>query len=146
MKILWAHGPSTVADVREHLEDKLDYTTVSTVLRTLEDKTHVDHKKEGKAHRYHVAVAENAARQMALTLLVDRLFGGSAELLLSHLVADCNLSATEVNRLRALMDISLPVCLGADAIGEIVGGVAAAQAVSAGRESTAFQRSDCRTR
>ena len=35
--------------------------------------------------------------------MVDRVFGGSAELLLTHLVEDRKLSADEIKRLRALM-------------------------------------------
>jgi predicted transcriptional regulator len=107
MKVLWAHGPSTVAEVREHLEDDLAYTTVLTVLRTLEAKAHVGHKEEGKAHRYYAKVAENAARRTALTRVLDRVFGGSTELLLTHLVADRNLSEKEVKRLRELINSHL---------------------------------------
>ena len=47
MAVLWDRGPSTVAEVREHLEDALAYTTVLTVLRTLETKGFVSHEEEG---------------------------------------------------------------------------------------------------
>jgi predicted transcriptional regulator len=104
MQVLWRKGPSTVAEVRAALEDDLAYTTVLTVLRTLEDKDHVGHRGEGKAHRYFAKVAETEARQSALDRLLDRVFGGSAELLLTHLVNDRDLSAKELKRLRALVD------------------------------------------
>lgn len=104
MRVLWRHGPATVAEVREALEDDLAYTTVLTVLRTLEEKGHVGHREEGKAHRYVAKVEEQAARRTALSRVVDRVFGGSAELLLTQLVADRKLSAAELKRLRELMD------------------------------------------
>jgi len=104
MDVLWRQGPATVAEVRERLSDPLAYTTVLTVLRTLEEKTYVGHREEGKAHRYFAKVAEQTARRSALTRVLDRVFGGSTELLFTHLVADRNLSSTEVKRLRALMD------------------------------------------
>jgi predicted transcriptional regulator len=104
MKVLWDRGASTVAEVREHLGEHLAYTTVLTMLRTLEAKGHVDHEEEGKAHRYRATVTETAARGSALSKLVDRVFGGSAELLLTHLVKDRKLSAAEVKRLRAVID------------------------------------------
>ena len=104
MKVLWAHGPATVAEVREHLDVDLAYTTVLTVLRTLEEKGYVGHREEGKAHRYRAKVAEHAAQRKALARVLDRVFGGSAELLLTHLVADRDLSPAELKRLRALMD------------------------------------------
>jgi predicted transcriptional regulator len=52
MQVLWDHGPSVVADVRSRLTDKLAYTTVLTVLRTLEAKGYVGHEEEGRQHRY----------------------------------------------------------------------------------------------
>src|SRR6187401_2117234 len=104
MSVLWELGPSTVAEVRARLEDDLAYTTVLTVLRVLEDKGHVGHEEIGKDHRYFAKVEAEAARQTALARIVDRVFGGSAELLLTHLVSDRKLSAAEAARLRALID------------------------------------------
>lgn len=92
-----------MAEVREQLDSDLAYTTVLTILRTLEGKGHVDHEEEGKAHRYRATVSEGAARTSALGKLVDRVFGGSAELLMTQLVEDRRLSAAEVKRLTALM-------------------------------------------
>jgi predicted transcriptional regulator len=103
MKVLWERGASTVAEVREHLDSELAYTTVLTILRTLEAKGHIDHEEEGKAHRYRATVSEGAARTSALAKLVDRVFGGSAELLMTQLVEDRRLSAAEVKRLTTLM-------------------------------------------
>ena len=41
MQVLWNQGPSVVNDVQKHLSDRLAYTTVLTVLRTLEAKGYV---------------------------------------------------------------------------------------------------------
>jgi predicted transcriptional regulator len=108
MTVLWNLGPATVAEVREQLADDLAYTTVLTVLRTLEDKGHIGHREEGKAHRYFAKVDAQAARKTALSTLVDRVFGGSAELLLTHLVSDRKLSAAELARLRDIVDRQAP--------------------------------------
>jgi BlaI family penicillinase repressor len=107
MAVLWELGSATVAEVRERLEDELAYTTVLTVLRTLEDKGHVGHREEGKAHRYVPLVARQAAGRSALSRLVDKIFGGSHELLLTQLVSDKGLSREELERLRAVMDARL---------------------------------------
>lgn len=106
MEVLWDRGPSTVAEVREALPDDLAYTTVLTMLRTLETKGFVEHAGEGRAHRYSALVERDAARQSALRDLSRKLFKGSASLLLTHLVSDNKLSATEVRRIRALLDES----------------------------------------
>src|SRR5271157_4764117 len=92
MQLLWDHGPSLVAQVRARLSDELAYTTVLTILRTLEAKGYVGHDEEGRGHRYFAAVQERAARKSALRHLTGKLFKGSAELLFAQLVSDRKLS------------------------------------------------------
>ena len=65
MEVLWDHGPSTVNEVKERVPDDLAYTTVLTILRTLEAKGYVTHDAEGKAHRYSALIERDAARQCA---------------------------------------------------------------------------------
>jgi predicted transcriptional regulator len=104
MSVLWDLGSATVAEVRERLSDELAYTTVLTVLRTLEQKGHVGHTGEGRAHRYHPLVKRAAAGRSALRRLVEKVFDGSPELLMTQLVSDKNLSDEELRRLRRLVD------------------------------------------
>jgi predicted transcriptional regulator len=104
MAVLWDHGPSTVADVRDRIADHLAYTTVLTILRTLEEKGHVAHAEEGRAYRYRALVERGEARVSALDRLRTKLFSGSTELLLAHLVADQELSDKELERIRMLLD------------------------------------------
>jgi len=103
MQILWDHGPSVVSEVRAHLHDQLAYTTVLTVLRTLETKGYVAHEEEGRGHRYHALIEQQAARKSALQHLTSKLFKGSTELLFAQLVSDRKLSADEVARMRKLL-------------------------------------------
>src|SRR5215471_4789932 len=103
MRVLWDHGPSVVNEVKEHLADELAYTTVLTILRTLEQKGYVKHGEEGRVHRYFAAVKEQAARKSALQHLTGKLFKGSAELLFTHLVSDQKLSKEQIRRMRELL-------------------------------------------
>ena len=103
MRVLWDRGPSVVNEVKDHLADELAYTTVLTILRTLEQKGYVKHEEEGRVHRYFAAVKEDAARRSALQHLTGKLFKGSAELLFTHLVADRKLSKDQVKRMRDLL-------------------------------------------
>ncbi len=104
MGVLWDRGGGTVAEVRERLSDELAYTTVLTVLRTLEDKGYVGHVEEGKAYRYHPLVERQAAGSSVLRRMMRKLFKDSPELLLTHLVSDRRLSEDELRRMRALLD------------------------------------------
>lgn len=103
MTVLWDRGPSTVAEVRRALDDELAYTTVLTVLRILEEKGHVGHTTEGRAHRYRPLVEREAAGGSALRRLTERLFSGSPELLLTRLVEDEDLTEEELRRMRDLL-------------------------------------------
>jgi BlaI family transcriptional regulator, penicillinase repressor len=104
MAVLWARGSGTVAEVRELLGDPLAYTTVLTVLRTLEEKRFVGHEEEGKAHRYRPLVARERAGRSALSRMIEKLFEGSPELLVTQLVSDRRLSAEEIRRLKRILD------------------------------------------
>ena len=104
MHVLWERGPSLVAEVQAALKDELAYTTVLTILRTLEGKGYVGHEQEGRGHRYFAAVKQQAAQQSALRHLTGKLFKGSAELLFTHLVSDRKLSARQIRAMRALLE------------------------------------------
>lgn len=104
MAVLWDRGSATVAEVRERLSDDLAYTTVLSVLRTLDEKGHVGHRGEGKAHRYFPLVERRVAGRSALARLIDTMFNGSPELLLTQLVSDRDLTEEQIKRLRRLMD------------------------------------------
>ena len=103
MQVLWDHGPCVVAEVRAHLSDALAYTTVLTILRTLEAKGYVHHAEEGRGHRYFAKVQQQAARKSALKHLTDKLFKGSTELLFTHLVADQKLTKKQIERMREML-------------------------------------------
>jgi predicted transcriptional regulator len=103
MQVLWEHGPSVVTEVRDRLSDPLAYTTVLTILRTLEAKGYVGHQEEKRVHRYFAAVKQQAAQKSALQHLTHKLFNGSAELLFTHLVADQKLTPEQLRRMRKLL-------------------------------------------
>ena len=108
MQVLWDHVASVVNEVKEKLHDELAYTTVLTILRTLEQKGYVKHEEEGRVHRYFAAVKETAARKSALRHLTGKLFKGSSELLFTHLVAEQKLSTDQIRRMRELLAENAP--------------------------------------
>jgi predicted transcriptional regulator len=103
MHVLWDQGPSVVSDVQSQLSDKLAYTTVLTVLRTLEAKGYVAHEEQGRQHRYFAKVQRQAAQKSALSHLLGKLFKDSSELLFAHLVSDRKLSPEQIRRMRKLL-------------------------------------------
>ena len=101
MAVLWQLGSGTVNEVKDELPASLAYTTVLTILRNLEAKGYVRHEEEGKAHRYFPRVERQRARRGAIDHLIAKLFAGSTEELIAHLVEHKNLNAKTLDRLRA---------------------------------------------
>lgn len=104
MSILWRAGSGTVAEVREQLEDDLGYTSVLWALQTLEEKGHARHEQQGRAYRYYPTTEQEAAGGSALDRIVDKVFHGSASMLLAQLVSEREVPIEELLRMRALLD------------------------------------------
>ena len=104
MAVLWRHGSGTVNEVGDGLEDDLAYSTVLTMLRTLEGKGHVRHDSEGKAFRYYPITHPEDAGGGALDRVLDKIYQGSRELLVTRLLADEEVSSGELRRIRELLD------------------------------------------
>lgn len=104
MGILWELRTATVSEVRERLEDDLAYNTVLTTLRNMEQKGHVGHEVEGRAHRYFPRVNREVAGEEAVDRVLETIFGGSTERLLTHLVGRDDVEGVDLEALRSLVD------------------------------------------
>ena len=104
MNVLWRLESGTVSEVQKGLSDKLAYTTVLTILRTLEKKGHLRHEAQGRAHRFVPLVQKAEAQEGAVQRVTRKLFSGSSELLMAHLLNERGLTEEQLRRLRALVD------------------------------------------
>jgi predicted transcriptional regulator len=103
MSVLWRMGDATVGEIRDALSDDLAYPTVQTMLRVLEGKRFVRHKLDGRAFRFHPLIGPHDAGDGALKRLVSKVYQGSRELLVSRLIADEDVSADELRRMKKLL-------------------------------------------
>jgi predicted transcriptional regulator len=105
MKVIWQLRQATVADVVAELRrDPVSYSTVQTMLRILENKGYVTHRKSGRAFIYRPVVDQKQARRKALRHLVARLFDNSPSLLVLNVLEDTQIDPREVERLRKLLE------------------------------------------
>ena len=104
MSVLWRRESGSVAEVRKALGDSVAYTTILKILQILEGKGAVRHEAEGRAYRYFPLVEPGEAGRNALSKILEKIFGGSAELLLTQLVSDQDISAEELARMRKLLE------------------------------------------
>jgi predicted transcriptional regulator len=110
MHALWAAGSATAAEVRDALARAgidLAYTSVLTMLKVLEEKGHIAHVVDGRAHRFVPLVQRDEATRHAVRRVIDDLFDRSPELLLTHLVRAESLDRQALERLRAIVDEEL---------------------------------------
>jgi predicted transcriptional regulator len=104
MSVLWDRGEATVTEVRDRIDPDLAYTSISSMIRTLEIKGYVSHRRgEGKTHVYFPAIGPEAAGESALGRVLDKIYGGSPIKLLAHLVEQHRLSDKELARMRNLL-------------------------------------------
>jgi predicted transcriptional regulator len=108
LKVLWEHGPKSVADVHRLVktsDGKVQHlNTIQTLLRLMESKGLVEHRTEGRSFIYEPLFSrdETAAR------FLDRVFDGAAsELVLSLLKAE-KISASELAEMRKLIAAAKP--------------------------------------
>lgn len=103
MNVLWRLGTANVQAVQRALPRELAYTTVQTVLNILERKGKVKRAKRERAYFYAPKVSQNQVASHALTDLVKRLFGGSAENLVMSLLEARQLTPKDLDRLQRLV-------------------------------------------
>src|SRR5215212_8721044 len=104
MSVLWELGEGTVNDIRERVDPDLAYTSVSTMIRMLEMKGFVSHRRgEGKTHVYFPVIDREKAGASALGRVLDKIYGGSPIKMLAHLVDQHRLSDKELARMRDLL-------------------------------------------
>ncbi len=105
MHIVWRKGEVSVADVLEALppERKLAYTSVSTVLRILEQKGVLQSRKVGRGHLYSALLPREAYEVQSVRHLVETVFDGTPSALVERLVEAVPLSPEEVEQLHALL-------------------------------------------
>lgn len=106
MQLVWKLGEVSVADVQAALppERALAYTSVSTVLRILEQKGVVQSRKQGRGHLYSAVLPREAYEAQSVRHLVDTLFEGTPSALVARLVEAVPLAPEDVEQLRKLLE------------------------------------------
>jgi predicted transcriptional regulator len=104
--VLWQHGPRTVREVQEQLEQErpTGYTTVLKLLQIMTDKGLVRRDESARAHVYAAKAPEETTQKQLVRDLVDRAFGGSASQLVLHALSTRKSSKQELSQIRELLD------------------------------------------
>lgn len=108
MKLVWQFEESTVRDIYEALlrERKIAYTTVMTMMKTLETKGYLKKRRQERAFIYHPTRPKNQVIGGMIREFIDRVFNGSAEPLLVHLVKERRIREKDLEKISRMIEAS----------------------------------------
>lgn len=100
LEFFWKRGPLYVREIIEmYDEPKPHFNTISTIVRTLEEKGYLGHTQHGKSYQYHAIVAEEDMGKKSLSSIVGRYFKNSYLRVVSSFVEDGNIPIEDLRRL-----------------------------------------------
>ena len=104
--ILWKNGPSTVRQVNEEMnkQQKTGYTTTLKLMQIMTEKGVVVRDDSKFQHIYRPAVSEEKTQKQVVGHLLEKVFSGSAEKLVLRALSARKVSATELVKIRKMLD------------------------------------------
>jgi len=106
LRIVWELDAATVQQVVEALpaQRQIGYATVQTLLRRLEKKGYLKHRRAGKAHVFSAATEREDVISRSVGDFLNRLFGGDPVPLVHHLAEHGKISQADIDRLKEIVD------------------------------------------
>ncbi|MEM9325734.1 MAG: BlaI/MecI/CopY family transcriptional regulator [Bacteroidota bacterium] len=100
MQVLWQLQSAFVKDIIAEMSDpKPAYSTVSTIVRILQQKGFVGHESHGQSHKYHPVISKDDYTQAFMKGFVKKYFDGSYREMVSFFTDDEQLSVNELEQL-----------------------------------------------
>jgi predicted transcriptional regulator len=105
-RIVWELKEATVRAVHDSLpaDRGVDFTTIQTYLRRLEQKGYVHARLEGRIRVYSPRIKPRTVIRETVDDLIERLFGGETMPLMKHLIEERGISEADLAQLRSLLD------------------------------------------
>jgi predicted transcriptional regulator len=105
---LWSHGPATVREINERLNERSDkatgYTTTLKLMQLMAEKGLVTRDESQRSHVYTAAVAQEKTQKSLLGKFLDNTFGGSRSELVLRALGDGEATADELAAIKRLID------------------------------------------
>ena len=100
MQILWQLENAFVKEIIAQLpEPKPAYSTVSTIVRILQQKGFVGHEGHGQSHKYHPLISKADYTKTFMQGFVKKYFSGSYQQMVSFFTQEENLSLSDLEDL-----------------------------------------------
>ncbi len=99
LRYFWIHGSMFVKELKEQYSGNLHYNTLSTIVRSLEDKGYIRHEKFGNTYRYSAAITEGEYSKQTLGTVIKKHFNSSYKNVVSMFVEDKDISLDDLKKL-----------------------------------------------
>jgi predicted transcriptional regulator len=101
LKTLWDLGPASVREVHERMcpDGYPAFNTVQTLLRIMDEKGLVTHRRRGRTFVY----TPRHSRERETSRLLDKMFDGAIDQFVVSLLKSKNLSADELKKLERII-------------------------------------------
>lgn len=101
LKVLWELGPASVRDVCRRMcpNNELAFNTVQTLLRIMDDKGLVSHKKKGRTFIY----TPRYSRDRATSSFVAKVFDGAIDQLVLSMISTANPNSDELKQIAKIV-------------------------------------------
>ncbi len=106
MAFVYQHNQATAAEVMEGIDNPPSYSGVRAMLRILEEKGHLRHRREGTRYIYTPTLSPEEAGRSAMNYLVQVFFNGSAEQAVATLLdlGKTDLTESDLDHLSGLIE------------------------------------------
>lgn len=105
LRVIWLHGPSTVRQINEVLNEKKEvgYTTTLKLLQIMAQKGIVRADKSDRSHVYIALLKEEETQIHLVDQLLNAAFGGSAKKLVMQALGNGKASKAELEEIKKLI-------------------------------------------
>ena len=104
MKILWEMGKAFVKDILVKYPDlKPHYNTVSSLIRTLQEKRIIGFKSYGNTYEYFPLMSKEEYRKNYMRLIIKDYFDNSYKMAVSFFINDDNIKSEELDEIIELI-------------------------------------------
>ena len=104
-RVVWRLGEASAGEVFDAFanDGNLDYTTVHTYLRRLEEKGYLRTRRKGRNKIYRPKVRPSQVVREIVEDLMDHVFDGEAIALMHHLIRDRGMTPEETRKVRQML-------------------------------------------
>jgi BlaI family transcriptional regulator, penicillinase repressor len=106
MSTVWEKSPITVTEIIEKVSIQKSWrdSTIRTLIKRLTKKGFLKYEINGKAYLYSPAIEKDESIRTESDSLIDRVFGGATAPLLVYLARKTDLSKTEIEELKQILE------------------------------------------